>query len=70
MGDGGPEILNLWTASGKAYEVVTKGPRPGTLQYIDRDYLFDQVAASIDGQTLIKVAGDDKMFEEDEVCIA
>ena len=70
MGDGRPEISNLWTASGRAYELVTNGPRPGTLQYIDRDYLFDQVPASIYGQTLIKVAGDDKMFEEGELCLA
>jgi hypothetical protein len=42
---------------------------PGSQQYIDRDYEFDNVPVSLKGQTLIKTAGNDKMYEEDEECL-
>ena len=63
------EISKLWTASGKTYQVVYNGLFPGTQQYIDRDYEFDYVPARLKGKILIKTAGNDKMYEEDEICL-
>lgn len=60
-------ISNLKTDSGKVYEVVCDGLIPGALQYIDRDYTFESVAPLVNGQTYIKTAGNDKLYEEEDM---
>jgi len=63
-------ITNLEVASGKSYLVKYNGFISGSQQYIDRDYLFDRIPEEMKGKTLIMLAGNDKMFEENEKCFS
>ncbi len=63
-------IKELLAASGKSYEIVEHGLRPGIRQYIDRHYTFGPLPAGLEGQTLIRTAGNDKMYEEHELCLS
>lgn len=64
------KITNLEVASGKSYLVKYKGFQNGSLQYVDRDYQFDRIPEGMQGATLIMLAGNDKMFEENEKCFS
>lgn len=64
------KITNLEVSSGKIYLVKYNGFKSGSSQYIDRDYLFDRIPEEMIGKTLIMVAGNDKMFEENENCFS
>lgn len=63
-------ITNLESASGKRYLIKNNGLNSDSLQYIDRDYTFDRVPEEMRGKTIIMVAGNDKMFEENEKCFS
>ena len=55
-------ILNLGVASGDLYEVVD-GLNIGSLAYIDRSYVYDDVPPDLIGSTYIKTSNGDKNFE-------
>lgn len=64
------KVTNLEVESGKDYLVKYEGFQVGSQQYIDRDYLFDRIPEEMKGKTLIMLAGNDKMFEENEKCFS
>ncbi len=53
-------ISNLTVSSGKAYVVPTSGLQTGGTVYIDRNYTFTTVHASVQGAAYIRTANDDK----------
>jgi hypothetical protein len=63
-------ITNLKAESGKTYLIKNNGFNSDSLQYIDRDYTFDRIPEEMKGKTLIMLAGNDKMFEENEKCFS
>jgi len=64
------QITELRAASGKPYSVQYGQFVPGGSQYIDRDYTFNYIPEFLQGQTLIKTAGDDKHIPEDQPCLS
>ena len=64
------EISNLKVTSGKNYLVKYNSFYDDSLQYIDRNYRFDKIPDDLKGVTLIITAGNDKMFEENEICFS
>jgi len=64
------EITNLKSSSGKDYLVKYNSFYDDALQYIDRNYQFDKISDGLKGKTLIMTAGNDKMFEENEICFS
>lgn len=59
-------IDNLRTTSGKTYRVVPL--TTGVKQYVDRDYTIGELPTQLVGAWLIQTAGNDKMYEEHELC--
>jgi alpha-glucosidase (family GH31 glycosyl hydrolase) len=56
-----PVLTDLWVASGRPYEIVEGGPRTGDLHYVDRDYVFSEIPALLEGLTYVRTANDDKL---------
>jgi len=63
-------VCNLQTASGKVYDIVDAGFSEGIKQYMDRKYRIGPVPDFLKGATYIRTAGNDKMYEEDELCFS
>jgi len=64
------KITNLKASSGKIYLVKYSSFNIDSLQYIDREYRFKEIPDFLIGKTLIMTAGNDKMFEEHEICFS
>ena len=54
------QITNLNVASGKAYKIVVNGLQKGVGAYVDRNYKYSTVPASLSGSTYIVTANNDK----------
>lgn len=63
-------ISDLTAATGKEYFTDCGGFKQGALQYIDRDYVFDYIPDVAKGQTHIRTAGNDKMIDENDLCLS
>lgn len=63
-------ISNLQVASGKEYQINYNSLDKGSIQYIDRNYLFDYIPDFLRGENFIKTAGNDKMITENKLCFS